>query len=64
MIETGPPQAMSVVQQTLSRWQRDADLAGVRDKEALAKLPEAERATFAKLWADVDALLQKARKTK
>jgi hypothetical protein len=30
-------------------------------KSALAKLPEAERVAFTKLWADVDALLQKAR---
>jgi tetratricopeptide (TPR) repeat protein len=38
----------------------DADLAGVRDADALDKLPEAERADRRQLWADVDALLAKA----
>ena len=46
--------------QTLLHWQTDPDLAGVRDKSALAKLPEAERPEWAKLWADVAALLVKA----
>jgi hypothetical protein len=31
----------------------------VRDKEALAKLPEAERAAWQQLWADVETLLKK-----
>jgi serine/threonine-protein kinase len=48
------------VRQKLAHWQRDPDLAGVRDQEALAKLPEPERADWQKLWADVEALLQKA----
>jgi serine/threonine-protein kinase len=48
------------VGQTLAHWQRDPDVAGVRDQEALAKLPEPERADWQKLWADVEALLQKA----
>jgi hypothetical protein len=49
------------VQQTLQHWQKDADLASVRGKEALAKLPEAERAAWQQLWADVETLLKKAR---
>jgi serine/threonine-protein kinase len=46
--------------QTLRHWQTDPDLAGVRDPTALAGLPEAERAAWAKLWADVAALLAKS----
>jgi tetratricopeptide (TPR) repeat protein len=53
-------QARSALCQTLRHWQKDTDLAGVRDKVALAKLPEAERQQWAKLWADVAALLVKA----
>jgi hypothetical protein len=34
-------------------------LAGVRDKEALARLPDHERASWRRLWADVAALLKK-----
>lgn len=48
------------VQQVLSHWQVDQDLAGVREAIALAKLPEAERVEWQKLWADVAALLKKA----
>jgi hypothetical protein len=47
------------VQQTLKHWQQDPDLASVRGKEALAQLPEAERAAWQQLWADVEKLLQK-----
>jgi len=36
----------------------------VRDADALAKLPEAERETWRKLWADVDALLAKVNMAK
>ncbi len=54
------PRARQAVRQTLGHWQQDADLAGVRDKEALAKLPEAERKEWQKLWADVAALLEKS----
>jgi len=37
-----------------------SDLAGIRDAEAVAKLPADERAAFMQLWADVAALLKKA----
>jgi serine/threonine-protein kinase len=56
----GDPNTVAAVRQTLRHWREDADLAGVRDADALVKLPEAERADWRKLWADVDALLQKA----
>jgi tetratricopeptide (TPR) repeat protein len=50
----------AAVRQRLRHWQQDADLAGVRDQDALAKLPAEERTAWAKLWADVDALLRRA----
>ena len=40
----------------------DTDLAGIRDADALAKLPEAERKDWHSLWADVNALLTRAAK--
>lgn len=43
----------------MSHWQLTADLAAVRDKDALAKLPTAERAAFTKFWTDVAAVLTK-----
>ena len=42
---------------TLQHWQRDPDLAGVRDAEALAKLPETERDEWGSLWLDVVRLM-------
>ncbi len=42
----------------LQRWQQDADLAGIRDQAALAKLPAQQREACRQLWADVAALLQ------
>jgi hypothetical protein len=53
-----------LVQKTLKHWKDDSDLAGVRDKGALANLPGEEREACQKLWADVDALLQKAQDKK
>jgi hypothetical protein len=44
----------------LQYWQRDSALAGVREKAALAKLPEDERKKWQKLWADVADLLRRA----
>jgi serine/threonine protein kinase/Flp pilus assembly protein TadD len=50
----------AVLQRTLAHWQRDSDLASLRDKDALAKLPEAEREAWRKLWADVADLLHQS----
>jgi Tfp pilus assembly protein PilF len=48
-----------MVQHGLRHWQYDADLRGVRDAAALAKLPDAERAAWQKLWDEVAALLKR-----
>jgi hypothetical protein len=48
------------MQQALQHWQKDSDFDSVRDKGALAKLPEAERAAWQQLWEDVEALRKKA----
>jgi hypothetical protein len=57
--EKGTPQARAEVQKMLRHWQKDPDLAGVRQADALAKLPQAERAEWQKLWGEVAALLEK-----
>jgi len=38
-----------------------SDLASLRNQELLARLHPEERAAFARLWADVEALVRKAR---
>jgi tetratricopeptide (TPR) repeat protein len=57
-LESGPPAARNVVGQIVAHWQQDADLAGIRDKAALAKLPPDERAAWESLWGEVAALLK------
>jgi Flp pilus assembly protein TadD len=54
------PQDRAAAQQALRAWRRDADLAGVRDAAALARLPGAEREAWQKLWQEVEAALAKA----
>jgi serine/threonine-protein kinase len=41
-------------------WLKDPDLAGVREPAALARLSEAERQEWKKLWSEVEGLLAKA----
>ncbi len=57
---TVAPGNKEAVAKTLKNWKANAELAGLRDAEAQAKLPEEERDAFRRLWADVDALLAKA----
>jgi tetratricopeptide (TPR) repeat protein len=44
----------------LAHWLEDTDFAGVRGEESLARLPEAERGDWRKLWQEVEALRQRA----
>jgi hypothetical protein len=60
LLESGPPQARPAIVRTLSHWQKDTDLAGIRDATALAKLPADEREALTKLWADLAAPLKRA----
>jgi tetratricopeptide (TPR) repeat protein len=54
--EKAPP----VVFQRMQRWLDDTDFNCVRAADALAKLPEAERADWQRLWEEVAALRQRA----
>jgi serine/threonine protein kinase/Flp pilus assembly protein TadD len=58
----GSPRSAPQVRQEMEGWQRYSDFAGVRDREALAKLPKAERDAWRKFWADVAATLARAQK--
>jgi len=42
-LESGKPEARAEVSQKLNHWKVDRDLAGVRDPEALIKLPDDEK---------------------
>jgi eukaryotic-like serine/threonine-protein kinase len=45
--------------EVLQHWQSDADLAGIRERDDVAKLPADEREACRQLWADVAELLNK-----
>jgi tetratricopeptide (TPR) repeat protein len=49
----------AVIAQRMQRWLQDNAFAGVRDVDALAKLPEVERQQWQKLWEEVEALRQR-----
>jgi tetratricopeptide (TPR) repeat protein len=60
----GTDAARQAVRQQLTRWQQDADLAPVREKQALDNLPASEREQWRQLWDDVAALLKKVEEKK
>jgi Tfp pilus assembly protein PilF len=60
-LDSGQPADRREVQQQLQIWLAAAPLAGVRGAAAIDKLPAEERAGWAKLWAEAEALRQKAR---
>jgi tetratricopeptide (TPR) repeat protein len=48
------PESTPLVVKMLAHWQKDPDLAGVRDVEVLRQLPEAERRNWEALWSEVE----------
>jgi serine/threonine-protein kinase len=56
-LDRGNAQTRVRVRQELQRWLTDEDLAGVRGRAALARLPDEERRRWQRLWSDVEALL-------
>src|SRR5262249_42586916 len=44
----------------LKSWQKEADLASLRDPAAVAQLPPGEKQACKQFWADVQALRSKA----
>jgi hypothetical protein len=60
----GAEGARPAVRQRLAQWQQDADLASVRDPQALDRLPDDEREGWRKFWQDVAALLKKVQEKK
>jgi tetratricopeptide (TPR) repeat protein len=59
-LEAGKPKDRKVIRAMLEHWQRDTDLASVRDADAIQKLTAQEQEAWRKLWADMAELLKKA----
>jgi len=58
-LDEGNAQTNARIRQGLRLWCGDPDLAGVRAKDALARLPDEESDRWKRLWSDVDALLRR-----
>jgi serine/threonine-protein kinase len=58
-LKSGNAQTTTQVRQQMRHWQADRYLAGVRARDALARLPVEERKQWERLWSDVDALLRR-----
>jgi tetratricopeptide (TPR) repeat protein len=58
--QAGKPQDRQVARTALGHWQRDTDLAAVRDAASLRKLSVQEQQAWRQLWADVAELLKRA----
>ncbi len=52
-------QTKDLLRSRLRSWQVDYDLAGLRGRDGLARLPDEEREQWERLWSDVDALLRR-----
>jgi Flp pilus assembly protein TadD len=63
VLEKRPAKARPVIVGQMQHWLTDTDFAGVGGPDALAKLPEAERPAWRKLWADVADTQARARQT-
>ncbi len=63
-LEGGTPKDRGLLLQRVTHWKNDSDLAGIRDKQELAKLSEEERTAFKQLWNEVDQLLARATMSK
>jgi hypothetical protein len=63
-LEKMPDKAWPAIIKQLAHWQRDQDLSGIRDAEALKRLPEHERKEWQQFWAEVEALRKRAESTK
>jgi serine/threonine-protein kinase len=57
-LKKGGPKTGKTLMDWLGKWQREPDLAGVRDEAALAKLPAVERSAWQALWAEVAQVFQ------
>ena len=53
-----PTPLPTAARKALACWKQNPNLAGVRDPDALAKLPQPEPDAWRALWADVDRLLR------
>jgi hypothetical protein len=63
LLEREPAQEPGMIAHGLQRWPRDPYFDGMREADALSRLPVAERQAWQRLWADVADMLARAEGT-
>jgi hypothetical protein len=63
VLEKDPGKARPMLVLKMRYWRADSELAGIRDSEGLARLPEAEQQTWRQFWGEVQQLLDQAKAT-
>jgi serine/threonine-protein kinase len=63
-LDTGNAQTKADVRWRMRFWQTDDNLAAVRARDSLARLPDEEHRQWEMLWSDVEALLRRASEPK
>jgi hypothetical protein len=61
LAKNNSPQTRAAVRSNLQHWKSDPDLSGIRDNDAVAKLPGEEKTAWLQFWADVDKLQQQVK---
>jgi hypothetical protein len=57
LVAFGTPDERADALGSALRWRRSVGLAGVRDREGLERLPEAEQAEWCKLWEEIEVVI-------
>jgi hypothetical protein len=63
-VEQGQPKERQFARKVLEHWQRETDLAPVREAESLNKLAAEERDAWRRSWGDMQALRMRAERDK
>jgi Flp pilus assembly protein TadD len=61
LLRESEPRRLLLALDQLAHWQQDPDFASIRAAQALARLPDAERADWQTFWADVNRLFKRLR---
>jgi hypothetical protein len=59
-LESAQPRDRGLIQHRLEQWQRDPEVACLRDAHAVARLPADEQEACQQIWAKVEALVTRA----
>jgi hypothetical protein len=57
LVDSKTPETAATAVRQMTRWRQEKSLAGLRDADSLASLPEPERDQWRRFWSDVDEVI-------